>query len=262
MQPKPEQFNSSYAQAFKEQQVVEDYRYRPPYSDEVFALLAQLITDEPRALLDVGTGPGDIARHMVEVVERVDAVDFSRAMIEQGRRLPNGDNPRVHWIYGKVEEVALNPPYALITAGSSIHWLDWEIAFPRFRSMLTPHGPLALIYRRILPMPWDPELRKLRAQFSTRRNRWPSNASAELEARGFFRRRSEKETAPIPYTQTIDEYIAGLHSRSGLSRERMGEQRAEEFDRQVRALLLQYHQDKVLQLQASAQVIWGTPEAG
>jgi ubiquinone/menaquinone biosynthesis C-methylase UbiE len=262
MQPKPEQFSSSYAEAFKEQQVVEDYRYRPPYPDEVFDILTQLITDEPRTLLDVGTGPGDIARHMVEVVEQVDAVDFSQAMIEQGKRLLNGDHPRLHWIYGKVEEVPLTPPYALITAGSSIHWLDWEVAFPRFRSMLTPNGLLALIYRRTLPMPWDSELRKLRAQFSTRRNRWPSSAGAELEARGFFHRRGEKETAPIPYSQTIDEYIAGLHSRSGLSRERMGEQRAEEFDQQVRALLLQHHQDQVLPLQANALVIWGTPEVG
>ena len=145
MQPKPENFQTHYAEAFKDQHVVEAYRYRPPYPPEVFTILASLIVDEPRAVLDVGAGSGDIARHLVEFVERIDAVDFSQNMIERGRRLPNGDNPRLHWIYGKVEEVPLAPPYALITAGSSIHWPDWNIAFPRFREVLTPHGFLALI---------------------------------------------------------------------------------------------------------------------
>src|SRR5207249_6964900 len=30
------------------------YRHRPPYPQEVFALLASLVLDEPRAVLDVG----------------------------------------------------------------------------------------------------------------------------------------------------------------------------------------------------------------
>jgi len=53
-------------------------------------------------------------------------------MIEQGKQLPNGDHPQLRWICGKVEEVRLSPPYALITAGSSIHWMQWERAFPRW----------------------------------------------------------------------------------------------------------------------------------
>src|SRR5271169_5897777 len=107
MQPKPEHFSDSYAEAFKDRQVVEVYRHRPPYPDEVFDILAGLITTEPRVVLDVGAGPGDIARHLVEIAERVDAVDPSQPMIEQGRRLPNGDHPHLQWISGKVEEVLL-----------------------------------------------------------------------------------------------------------------------------------------------------------
>src|ERR1700726_823812 len=154
MQPGPSRFDRAYAQAFQELQVVEAYRHRPPYPQEVFTLLASLVLDEPRAVLDVGSGSGDIARHIVELVERVDAVDFSQRMIEKGKQLPNGNHPQLHWIYGKVEEVRLAPPYALITAGSSIHWMNWPVTFPRFRFMLTPNGFLALVYRRTLPMPW------------------------------------------------------------------------------------------------------------
>jgi trans-aconitate methyltransferase len=191
MQPKPEHFGVSYAEAFKDQRVVDAYRYRPPYPNEVFDILSGLITDEPRTVLDVGAGSGDIARQLVDVVKRVDAVDFSQRMIEMGKQLPNGNHPHLQWIYGKIEDMPLTPPYALITAGSSIHWPEWSIAFPRFREILTPNGTLALIYRRTLPMPWDTDLKKLRTQFSTRQNQRSANAVEELKMRGFSSARGE-----------------------------------------------------------------------
>ena len=262
MQPKPEHFNASYAEAFNDPQVVEVYQHRPPYPNEVFDILASLITDEPRVVLDVGAGTGDIARHLVELAERVDAVDPSQTMIEQGQRLPNGDHPHLRWICGKVEEVLLAPPYALITAGSSIHWTEWEVAFPRFRSLLTPNGSLALIYRRTLPMPWDAELKELQIHFSTHRDHsWPSVVS-ELETRSFFQKHGEKETTPVPYFQSIDDFIAGLHSRSSFSRQRMGGQQTNDFDQQVRSLLQRYHSESVLSLHVVGMVTWGMPTRG
>jgi SAM-dependent methyltransferase len=262
MQPKPEHFGASFAEAFKDQRVVDAYRYRPPYPNEVFDILSGLITDEPRAVLDVGAGSGDIARQLVDEVERVDAVDFSMRMIEMGKRLPNGQHPHLQWIYGKIEDVPLTSPYALITAGSSIHWTEWSIAFPRFRSMLTPNGSLALIYRRTLPMPWDADLRKVRAQFSTRRNHRSLNTVEELETRGFFHQQGEKETDPVPFFQSVDDFITGLHSRSVFSMEFMGQQKASEFDHQVRSLLSQFHSNGMLPLQVTASVTWGQPKAG
>src|SRR5258708_3262284 len=89
MQPEPRDARTFYADAFKDWRVVDAYRPRPPYPDEVFAILASLLTDEPRSVLDVGAGSGDLARRMVEFAGRVDAVDFSASMIEQSRRLPH-----------------------------------------------------------------------------------------------------------------------------------------------------------------------------
>ena len=154
----------------------------------------------------------------------------------------------------------LFPPYSLITAGSSIHWLEWEVAFPRFHSLLTPQGVLAVIYRRTLPMPWNENLRTLRFQFYRRRDQVGPHAVAELEARGLFHRYGEQETAPVPFSQSIDDFIEGLPSRSHCARERMGEQQAADFDRQVKALLVQFHPDGALPLQVVATVIWGRPE--
>ena len=192
MLPEPQDVRTFYADTFKDRRVVDAYRHRPPYPDEVFAILASLLTDEPRTILDVGAGSGDLARRLVEVARRVDAVDFSEHMIEQGKQLPNGAHPHLRWSYGKVEEVPLSPPYALITAGSSIHWMEWERAFPLFRSALTPHGSLALVYRRTLPMPWDADVRKLRVQFSAHPSARPSHVVEEVETRGFFHKQGEK----------------------------------------------------------------------
>jgi predicted TPR repeat methyltransferase len=83
-QPKPESFSPSYAESFKDQQVVDAYRYRPPYPDEVFRILSALMTEEPRTVLDVRTGSGDLARRLVEFAQRVDAVDPSVHMIARG----------------------------------------------------------------------------------------------------------------------------------------------------------------------------------
>lgn len=262
MQPKPEDFGRSYAESFKDQRVVDLYRYRPPYPAEVFDILASLVTDELRAVLDVGAGSGDVARRVVDFVERVDAVDFSQHMIERGRQLHNGDHPALHWIYGKVEEAQLAPPYALITAGMSIHWTEWEVAFPRFRAMLTPNGYLALIYRSTLSMPWGDEFGELRRRYSTKPGHRSPDVVEELENRGFFRKAGEKQTAPVSFIQSVDDFIEGLHSRSRFARELMGEQRAADFDEQVRTLLLRYHSDGMLPLQVVGTVTWGKPEEG
>src|SRR5260370_2175175 len=152
MQSKPERFGTEYAEAFKDQRVVDLYRSRPPYPAEVFDILAALIADEPRSVLDVGAGSGDIARRLVGFVERVDAVDFSLNMIQNGKLLPNGDHPHLHWIYGKVEDVPLSPPYALITAGAGIPWEDLPRAFPRFSFILPPPSSLVPIFLRTLPL--------------------------------------------------------------------------------------------------------------
>ena len=121
MEPKPSHLGLKYASQFKDTSIVEVYHFRPPYPHEAIKTLVELITDQPRAVLDVGCGTGDLARRIVEAgIERVDAIDFSQAMLEKGRRLPGGNHPHLNWIYGRVEEATLQAPYALITAGESL----------------------------------------------------------------------------------------------------------------------------------------------
>src|SRR5437588_12879297 len=107
MLPKPAYLTKENAARFEDLSVAERYPFRLPYPSESFDILFGLITDEPRAVLDVGTGTGDIARNMVTRVERVDAVDRSDAMIGARQTLPQGTHPRLRWISGQIEQVEL-----------------------------------------------------------------------------------------------------------------------------------------------------------
>lgn len=259
MLPKPEHLGPEYGAQFQDQSVVAAYRFRPPYPDEVFSILAGLISDQPRIVLDAGCGDGAIARHLVEQVERIDAVDLSRAMIEQGKRLPDGNHLRLRWICAPMEDAPLDPPYALITAGASLHWMDWQVVLPRFRQALTPRGMLAIIYDETLPLPWDEPLRSLIRRYSTNQKFQPYDTIEELERRGLFTKVGEQRTAPVPFTQSIDDYIESFHARNGFSRERMSREDADGFDAEVKALLAGYCPTGEVTLQITALVAWGKP---
>src|SRR5436309_15943530 len=107
MLPKPAHLGPAYAAQFGDAAVVAAYQHRPPYPDAVFDLLAGLIAGEPRVVLDLGCGTGDVARPLAPRVARVDAVDIAPAMLAQGRALPGGDHPHLRWILGSAETAPL-----------------------------------------------------------------------------------------------------------------------------------------------------------
>ncbi len=256
---KPKHLSLEYAAQFKDISIVDAYQYRPPYPFEAIELLLGLIADQPRIVLDVGCGTGDLARRLVESVERVDAVDFSQAMLDKGRELPGGNNPHLHWIYGRVEEVPLQPPYALIVAGESLHWLEWDKIFPLFHSILTPHGYLAIIDRRTDGNPWDDDLRAIIRRYSTNQEYRPYNLVEELGQRHLFQKHTTVRTQPMSFVQSGEEYIQSIHSRNGFSRERMGVATANAFDNEVRKAIAPFLEEGRLRLTVISSVVWGTP---
>ena len=114
-------------------------------------------------------------------------MDFSENMIETAKILPNGNHPGINWICGPVEKVLLSPPYALITAGQSLHWMDWEVVFPRLKESLTRNGYLAIVGQKNSPMPWDGDLfKKIIPTYSTNQDFVPYNLVEESESRNLF----------------------------------------------------------------------------
>lgn len=255
----PEHSKAEVAESFADRTVAEAYRYRSPYPDGVFEALEKLVVEEPRAVLDIGCGTGELARRMVGFAERVDAVDASAAMIETGKKLPNGDHPRLNWIQGRVEEISLRRPYALVTAGRSLHWMDWDVVLPRFHDALAPRGCLAVVNSETEPSPWDDGLRGLVSRYSTNRGWRPFDIIQALVERGLFEKHGETRTPPVPWTQTVDDYVESSHSRSNLSRERMKPEDAAAFDAEVRRAVAPHARDGALRLKVVGSVVWGRP---
>ena len=212
-------------------------------------------------MLDAGCGRGELARPLAAFVDRVDAVDFSLGMLEHGKRLHGGDNPRLNWIHAPVEEAPLNPPYGLVTAGASLHWMNWDVVLPRFAQVLSLGAYLATVAVRLLPLPWDARLQDLLSRFSTNPDYTPFDLIPELERRGLFVQQGEQYSTAIPFTQSVKDYLESFHSMNGFSRERMSAGIASAFDQEVADLVTPYASGGRLELQVKTHVLWGTPLA-
>jgi SAM-dependent methyltransferase len=267
MQPKPSHLSGEYAAWFKDELVVAAYPLRPPYPEEVLSVLRALVVDEPRVILDVGCGPGDLARRLAPHVDRLDAVDFSAGMIEQGRHLPGGDAPNLQWMHSAVEDASLNPPYALITAGDSLHWMVWDVVLPRFAAALTPNGVLAVVERHWEgPEPLLARLRDIFARYSPVRDFRPFDMFADLEQRRLFKKVGQRRCGPSPWSPTADEFVEARHSQRALSRTHMGPAEVAGSDAAMRDALNDLSQQGTierregrLQLSVEATVTWGLP---
>jgi ubiquinone/menaquinone biosynthesis C-methylase UbiE len=259
MVSKPAFLGSQHAAAFQDPDVAAAYYTRPPYPDALFELLAELLVDQPRVVLDLGCGTGSIACRLAPIVDRVDAVDFSAPMVEEGRRSPGGDHPALRWIVGRAEDAPLQPPYAMITAGASLHWMDWDIVLPRLGEVLTSRGLLVLVNEGQVPPPWQADLVAIIQRYSANQDFQPGfDLPTELAARGLFQLQGRCKTAPAPFRQPLDTYVESFHARSSLARARMGSDAARRFDAEVRDLVLQ-HQGSTVELQLVSDVTWGRP---
>ena len=261
MRPKPAHLALEYGAQFRDQSVADAYGYRPPYPPATVDLLAALLVDEPRVVLDAGCGRGELARPLARLADRVDAVDPSAAMIEHGRALPGGNHPVLSWIVGPMEDAPLRPPYALITAGASLHWMDWAVVLPRMAAALTPHGALAIVDQFVAPNPWDAALQELIDEFSTNRAYRPYDLIEELESRRLFWRAGERRTEPVPFLQSVEAYVESFHARNGFSRDRMGPDRAAAFDTAALALVRGHRPRGRVELAVAGTVVWGLPLA-
>jgi ubiquinone/menaquinone biosynthesis C-methylase UbiE len=239
------------------------YEHRPPYPPDVFDLLEQLITDEPRTVLDIGAGEGAVARPLAPRVERVDAVDISAAMIETGRSRHGGQQPNLRWILGAMETAELDGPYALVTAGASLHWMNWDETFDRLAKVVTPHANLAIIDHGPRAVPWREELLAVIKRHSRDPDYDPrfsvTNAIAD---RGLFVVVDSVDSSPMVFRQSVQHYVEQFHSTATLAREHMSAQEAAEFDHAIERLVRPWaDDDNTLELEVVATVTWGRVKA-
>src|SRR5215469_13356814 len=184
MSDNPAGHRPQYADVFMLDSVARTYHHRPPYPAGVVDALLSLLGGDGASVLDAGCGTGELARVLVGSAGRVDAVDVSRAMIDEGRRQEGGDHPNLRWVCARLEDADLRPPYALAVAGDSLNWMDWEVALPRLHDALSPGAWLAIAHRT-----WGtgaPEETDLLRTYSVIQDYRPYDLGHELVSRGLF----------------------------------------------------------------------------
>lgn len=260
MKPKPRHLGPDYGAQFQDAAVATVYRKRPPYPSELFDLILERLPRPNRArVLELGAGTGEIAIPLSEQVSVLDAVEPSAAMLNVAARQPGYE--RVRWHQQSAEAFAYASVYDLIVCAQCLAWLDWEIVFPRMLGALDPEGWLVVVSQTALEeLPWATDLKQIIARYSTNQDFQPFDLMEALESRGLFDLRGRKSTWPVPFSQSVEDYIDSIHARNGFSRDRMTSEAAADFDSEVRELLTAHHPDGLIQGRNQAHISWGKPQ--
>jgi SAM-dependent methyltransferase len=243
-----------------------NYLFRPPYPAEVYDTLLELMRGYPRILLDAGCGTGKITLGLIDQIERADAVDPSDAMLRVARSLPGAASGKIRWLHAAIEDAPLDPPYGLIVAASSIHWMDLDRTLPRFANALAD-GAMLVVLDGDAPVdaPWEREETQFMVDFLAardgRRPAWWKTvrerfAEPVLIHPG-FERRGHRITAPVASSQSIADYLRCQHSRATWSEDHLGEEASVEFDTAMTGILSRHARDGMLTFEVQTRIEWG-----
>ncbi|MEV0616758.1 class I SAM-dependent methyltransferase [Nonomuraea sp. NPDC050404] len=249
------------AASFQDPDVAAAYVHRPPYPAEAFDVLESLTSGGgPRRVLDLGAGEGSLARPLAERVDHVDAVEISPAMAAVGRSRPGGDRPNLSWHIEAAETMTVTGPYELVTAGASLHWMDWEPTLARVAGLLAPGAVLAIVEQSDR-VEWRDALIEVIVRYSRDPDYDPAfSLPDELSRLGLLEVRGRHETAPVAFRQAVGHYVERFHSTASLARALMPPRDAAEFRAEVERVVAE-HQDAggELVVRTTATIVWGTP---
>jgi SAM-dependent methyltransferase len=180
-------------------------------------------------------------------------------MVDAGRRRPGGGAPNLRWIVGAAETAPLRGPYALVTAGASMHWMRWSEVFERLAGVLADGAFLAIVgHGHDDDSPWTAGLSKVIGRHSRSPAYDPGFRLVDaLTDSGLFEVAGHVSTAPEPFLQRTVDYVEYLHSTSSLAREWMPPEEAAAFDRAVTEVVAPYQMDGWLDMAVVADVTWG-----
>lgn len=115
---------------------------------ETYRRLAALGVGLPgQAVVDLGTGTGDLARGLAGAGAQVIGVDPSTLLLAEAARLASASGLAVRWHLGCAEATGLPSGCAdVVTAAQAWHWFDAPRAAAEARRLLRPGGALAIVY--------------------------------------------------------------------------------------------------------------------
>lgn len=212
-------------------------------------------------VLDLGCGPGPLARGFAPFAAEVVAVDPSAEMLAEARRLAaHLDN--VRFVAGSSQD--LGPAFGsfrLVVMGRSFHWMDRVETLRRLDGLVAPDGAVALFHDSAPQLPanaWRAAWDEIRGRYEDRNGphrrdpNWIRHEAvllespfAHLESFGVIERR------PLD----IDMLIHRTLSMSSLSPSRLAE-RTPALVAELRAALGDVREEVV---ETSALVVWRRP---
>jgi SAM-dependent methyltransferase len=119
-------------------------------------------------VLDLGCGPGPLARGFAPLAREVLAIDPSAEMLEEARALAAGIT-NIRFLAGSSHDIgpALGS-FHLVTMGRSFHWMDRVDTLKRLDTMIEPSGALALFMDSAPQVPanaWQKVWDEIRARY-------------------------------------------------------------------------------------------------
>jgi SAM-dependent methyltransferase len=133
-----------------------DYgRYRAGFPARFFDTLFQSGKVKPGdRVLDLGTGTGTLARGFARRGCRVTALDISRELVVEARRLDREAGVAIRYVEAPAERTGLpSGSFDVVTAGQCWHWFDRDRAALEARRILKSHGRIIIAHFDWVPLP-------------------------------------------------------------------------------------------------------------
>jgi len=251
---------------FGEADVAACYARRAPYAPALYERLLTLVPGRGRAL-DLGCGPGKVARVLADHFDEVVALDPAAEMLAAGRAADAGAHENIAWTLGRAEDYQSGAGFDLVAAGTSIHWPDHAVVFPK----LAAWTPLLAVIGGDEPVrhpcgqeAWLDFLKRWLARMAartpgTRRPYDPAAAAAEGSRHEAWMDIAGRERFAFTFHQSVEDFVLGQHSRATWSRAAMGAELAAAFDAELDTLMRPLAADGMLALEMETQLTWGAP---
>lgn len=193
---------------------VEHYvKWRPSYPSGVIDILRDECGLAPRwKVADIGSGPGNLTKLLLDFGCEVYGVEPNREMREAGEAILAG-YPRFRSVDGTAEATALpKASVKLVTAGQAFHWFERERAKIEFKRILRPPNWVALTWNfREGETPFFVDYERLSRSFSTDFDQVAARGEATDSAIDSFFGRGGVARYTLPNEQALD--LAGLRGR-------------------------------------------------
>ena len=121
---------------------------RPPYSSLLIRRVVQLCAlNSSHRILDLGTGPGQLAMAFAPSVGEVTALDPEPEMLEIGKKNASSGHFKIKFVQGSSYD--LGPQFGrfqAVTIGRAFHWMDRAATLNLLDAMIEPDGAVVLFH--------------------------------------------------------------------------------------------------------------------